>query len=90
MPNGEQYVVSVETTLTYSRGKDYNPGRLTQDAEIQQLKENVANIKNQFSLIESQEFRYILSTEYSSTLTGLQYKRQPFLHFKDTLPIMFS
>jgi hypothetical protein len=88
MPNGEKYPVSIQTTLEYKVPSV--PTGLSQDAEIVQIKKNIETVKAQFPLIETQQFRYILSTESNNQYTGITYGRQIFLTFNDILSVMFS
>ncbi|MBY0124489.1 hypothetical protein [Bacillus sp. S/N-304-OC-R1] len=87
MPNNERYSVSVETTLEFSINR-VQPG-ISQDREIEQLKQSIAKVKDQFLLIDTQQFRYTLSTEEYRFGNMKAFKRS-FFTFDDILKEMFS
>jgi hypothetical protein len=88
MPNREEYSVMVETTLEYANS--YVPGEGTQDVELERLKKAIDKVNNQFSLLENQEFRYVLGTDQSNYRVGFNYFKRPYVNFKDILGVMFS
>jgi len=88
MPNVEKYSVSIDATTeeyTYKISSIYS-----QDTELNSLNKTIEDLKKELSLIDDQEYRYVLSYETYDRSTGVEYKRKPFLKFQDILSFMFS
>lgn len=86
LPNDESYTVEVESDLNLQFNEHSG---ISQDLDISHLKRDIENIKKLISLIEGQNFYYLIHMETSSSYR-LVCNKQKFTDFLEALKVMFS
>lgn len=88
MSNGENYSVSVESTLEPLATFDFNVTG-NQDTTISRFKNRLTEVRKLTDSLELQEFRYITGSEIYRN-GDIEYPRKSYRTFKDALKVMFS
>jgi hypothetical protein len=90
MSNGEQYSITVESTLEDIEMIKEDFGKI-QDYQISYYQKLLETSKEQIKSVEQAEYRYILHTESISPLSQrIKYDKKAYKNFRGVLEVLFS